>query len=168
MRRKATVGAIAVIAVTAVLGGVWLAVGREEGPWPPDWYIDPPTNRAEYAALRRRATESPAAVFPPTGAKLGLLRSMAVGATLDPGESRPTEARVYVSSGYVLALRGRFSTAGVSGPPGAPRRRPPFAPCVTLVLDPSTFYATSTAIGPCQDLSWMGESIELGLDQEPA
>jgi hypothetical protein len=65
-----------------------------------------------------------------------------------------------------LALRGRFGTADISPPPGVRRPLPRFAPCVTLVLDPSTLFATSTSIGKCEDLSFLGESIELDLSEE--
>lgn len=163
MRRKASLALLAVIAAASAIAGVWITFGQENEPWPPEWYISPETDRTEYAALRRRATATTEAEFPPSGAKLELLRNIAVGASPD---IRPKDARVYVSAGYVLALRGRFSTEGVSRPPGIRHPFPPFAPCLTHVLDPSTFFAASSAIGPCQDLSSLGESVSLDLGEE--
>jgi hypothetical protein len=80
-----------------------------------------------------------------------------------------TEARVYPGSGYVLQLHGRFSTADLS-PPRVLDPFPPFAPCVTLVLDPSTFFATAVQVGTtgrCEDFSFLGDGLELDLDEEP-
>jgi hypothetical protein len=43
---------------------------------------------------------------------------------------------------------------------------PPFCPCVTLGLDPSTLFKMSVALGKCEDLSFLGNSIDLDLREE--
>jgi hypothetical protein len=87
---------------------------------------------------------------------------------LDSHGSRLDEARVYPGSGYVLQLRGRFSTADLGpSPPGWKPMRP-FAPCVTLVLDTSTLSATSVAVGKCEDLSFLGDGLDLDLSEKRA
>jgi hypothetical protein len=167
MQRSSRV-AIAATLISCAVGitsGAWLAL-RERAERP-DWYVDPATNRIEYAALRRRASATPAAEFPPNAATLAYLRNAAVGSASDPDE-KLDDARVYRGSGYVLQLRGRFSTAGIPRPPSAhrPHVTPPFCPCVTLGLDPSTLVAMSVAVGKCEDLSFLGNSIDLLLHEE--
>jgi hypothetical protein len=158
---------VAGFALAAVVAGVWYAFGRNEEPWPPEWYVSPTPQGAQHAALRRSAIATRATEFPPTEATLAYLRNLAVGTVLDQGENLD-DARVYLGSGYVLQLRGRFSTADVG--PSPPGWKPPraFEPCLTLSLDPSTLFATSVSLGKCEDLSFLGESVELDLDQEPA
>jgi hypothetical protein len=154
---------VAGIALAAVVAGAWLAFGRNEEPWPPEWYISPATDGAQHTALRRRAIATRATEFPPSKATLAYLRNLAVSSVLDPGE-KLDDARVYLGSGYVLRLRGRFSTADIG--PGPPGWKPPraFEPCLTLSLDPSTLFAMSTSLGKCEDLSFLGDSVPLDLD----
>jgi hypothetical protein len=182
MRRK-TVAGIAVVALAAAVAGVWLAAGRDEEPWPPVWYVDLGTNRDEYIALRKRlrkdAVDPPDTDFPPSPAKLGLLRLTAVGAC----DARPKDARVYFSNNsfasevirgapllaegasvYLLALRGKFSTAWISRPPSVKRPMPEFRPMLILLYDAATMDHRSTYLGRARDLSPLGESIELDLD----
>jgi hypothetical protein len=66
-----------------------------------------------------------------------------------------------------LALRGSFSTDGLSRPSSAPNPFPPFFPCLTLVLDPSTLFAIGARTGKCKDMLFLGDdSIKLDLDEE--
>jgi hypothetical protein len=161
MRRKA-----AIVLASAIVCGVAIGAGlflQDDEPWPPDWYVSPATNGAEHAALRRRAIATPTTESPPNEATLAFLRNLAVVSALDTHGSRLDEARVYEGSGHVLQLRGRFSTARIRpSPPGWKPERP-FEPCLTLVLDPSTLFATSASLGKCEDLAPLGESIPLDL-----
>jgi hypothetical protein len=192
MKKKAAIGGVVAIAVAAG-AGAWLAFGPDDEPWPPSWYVEATSTHDKHLAtwkrFRKRATSLQDTDFPPSDAKLDLLHFMAVGASSGPGDSRPTDARVYFSdrisansvisggptlaggaSVYLLALRGKFSTASVRRPPpGAPRApMPPFRPMVILVLDAATMDALDTYLGSSRDLSPLGESIELDLDEEPA
>jgi hypothetical protein len=185
MRRVAVVG----IALVAAFAGVWVASGRDEEPWPPKWYVDatanPEAHRAAWKRLRRRAINPPDTDFPPKQAKLEILRFQAVGASADPRDSRPKEARVYFSdrvsassvieggsvlaggaSVYVLALRGKFTNADLRHPPATPPREGT-SPMVIFFFDPATMHSTDFYQGREVDLSALGESIELDLSQEP-
>ena len=165
MRRKS-----AIVLASAVVCGVAIGAGlflQEDEPWPPDWYVSPATNATEHAALRRRAIATPATEFPPSEATLAYLRNLAVGSSLDAHGSRLDEARVYSGSGYVLQLRGRFSTARIGPSPPGWRPEREFEPCLTLGLDPSTLIAMSASLGKCEDLSLLGHSVPLDLSQEP-
>jgi hypothetical protein len=160
---KAAVTASAVACGVAI--GAALAL-REPEPWPPRWYVSLAKSPAEHAALRRRAAAEAEWGSPPRGATLEYLRMLAIGAASEPGEDRPTEARVYYDSsgGYLLVLRGRFSTARIEPSPAGWTPRRPFAPCLTLVLDPTSFTGGGGGLGECEDLSALGESVELDLD----
>jgi hypothetical protein len=163
MKRAAAAG----IALAAVIASGWFALGREDESWPPEWYVSPATNRAEHAALRRRAIATRATEFPPSEATLAYLRNLAVATVLDPGEHLD-DARVYLGSGYVLQLRGSFSTADIGPSPPGWRPTRPFEPCLKLGLDPSTLFAMSVSLGRCEDLSFLGGSVPLDLDEEPS
>jgi hypothetical protein len=164
-RGRAAIAAALIGGVAAAGAGAERLI-REDERWPPAWYVDPATNRAAHAALRRRAVATPQTEFPPRDATLAYLRNLAVGAASDRGE-RVDAARVYLGNGYTLQLRGKFSTAYIG--PAPPGRRPPrrFAPCLTLGLDPSTLFAISVSLGKCEELSFLGESVELDLGEEP-
>jgi hypothetical protein len=189
------VALLALVAIAAAATGVWLAVGQDKEPWPPSWYVDAQTSHndsfALWKQLRKRAVKRTDVDFPPSKAKLDLLRLHAVGAASEPGETHPADARVYFSnhafastviegastlsagaSVYVLALRGKFGTADIRRPPPGPRRRPhmipAFYPMVITLFDAATMDTTGSYLGRVRDLSPLGESIELDLDQEPA
>jgi hypothetical protein len=192
MSRRAAVAVIAVVVLAVTVAGVWFAFARDEKPWPPDWYAEA-AHQDDHLALRRplrkRAVNPLNTEFPPRKAKLDLLRLMAVGAATEPDDTRPTDVRVFFSdrvsansvisggpslaggaSVYVLAIRGKFSTAGIRRPPGAPRPRyelPAFSPMVILVIDAATMDVTDTYQGRVRDLSPLGSSVALDLSQEP-
>jgi hypothetical protein len=194
MKKKAAI--VGVVAIAAAAGvGAWLAFRPDDEPWPPSWYVEATATHDKHLAtwkqLRKRVTNPQDTDFPPSDAKLNLLRFMAVGASSDPGETRPSDARVYFSnhafastvieggstlsagaSVYVLALRGKFGTADIRRPPPGPRRRrhmiPAFYPMVITLFDAATMDTTGSYLGRVRDLSPLGESIELDLDQEPA
>ena len=157
--------AIAVAGAAALIGLAGSAA--EEEPWPPDWYVDPAANRAEHAALRRRAIATPSTEFPPNATTIAYLRNMAVEAATAPGE-RVDDARVFPGAGYVLQLRGRISTAELAPPHWARGRKvlPPFRPCLTFVLDTATLSSTSMSLGECEDFSFRGDGLELDLRDE--
>lgn len=164
MRRKS-----AIVLASAVVCGVAIGAGlflRDDEAWPPDWYVSPATNGAEYAALRRRAIAAPSTEFPPSEATLAYLRNLAVGSALDSYGSRVHKARVYAGSGYVLQLRGRFSTARIQPRPHDSTPSRAFEPCLTLGLDASTLLATNVSLGRCEELGFLGESVELDLSRK--
>jgi hypothetical protein len=155
-------------AVALLIGVTVTALGAQhvlrEDDWPPEWYVDPAKDRAQYVAIRRRATAAPSTEFPPNAATIEYLRHLAVAAALDPGE-RIDDARVYPGAGYVLQLRGKFSTADISPPPGVRGLRlpEPFRSCLTYVLDTATITPTAASLGECEDFSFLGEGLELSL-----